>query len=107
MVQTCMVVCADKDGTVRRRNVSFAKRLQSPSAVETEKPHGVAEEASRPLQVILCCCPEGISSYEYSGTSVVGQVSRLPYVLTDTISTGFTTWTTRLRFHYTVSLVFS
>ncbi|KAK2550163.1 hypothetical protein P5673_029198 [Acropora cervicornis] len=33
-----MVVCADKDGSVKRPNVSFAKKLQSPSAVGTEEP---------------------------------------------------------------------
>ena len=42
-----MVVCADKDGSVKRRKVSFAKNLQSPSEVETEEPQGVAVEASR------------------------------------------------------------
>ena len=41
-----MVVCADKDGSVKRRNVSFAKKLQSPSAVETEEPQGVVAEAT-------------------------------------------------------------
>lgn len=56
--------------------------------------------------VIGCCCPQEISSYEYWGTSLAGQVPKLPYVLTDTITTGFTTWTTRFRFHYTVLLVF-
>ena len=45
-----MVVCADKDGSVKRRNVSFAKKLQRPSAVETEEPQGVAVEASTPLE---------------------------------------------------------
>ena len=35
-----MVVCADKDGSVKRRNVSFSKKLQSPSAVGTEEPEG-------------------------------------------------------------------
>ena len=45
-----MVVCADKDGSVKRRNVSFAKKLQSPSAVGTEEPQGVAVEVPRPLE---------------------------------------------------------
>ena len=44
------VVCADKDGSAKRRNVNFAKKLQSPSAVRTEKPQGVALEASRPVE---------------------------------------------------------
>ena len=58
MVQTCMVVCADKDGTVRRRNVSFAKRLQSPSSAGTEKPQGVAVEAPRPLESSYVAVPK-------------------------------------------------
>ena len=45
-----MVVCAHKDGFVKRCNVRFAKKLQSPSAVGTEEPQGVAVEAPRPLQ---------------------------------------------------------
>ena len=45
-----MVVCADKYGSVKRRNVSFAKSLQSPNAVGTEEPQGVAVEASRPVE---------------------------------------------------------
>ena len=53
MVQTCMVVCADKDGTVKRRNVGFAKRLQSPRAVGRAKPQGVALEAPRPSYVAV------------------------------------------------------
>ena len=43
-------MCADKDGSVKRRNVSFAKKLQSPSAVGTEEPQGVAVGAPRPLE---------------------------------------------------------
>ena len=45
-----MVVCTDKYGSVKRRNVGFAKRLQSPSAVGTEECQGVAVEASRPVE---------------------------------------------------------
>ena len=58
----------------------------------------------------FCSCdlldplPDGL--FINIGTSHTDQVPRLPYVLTDTISTGFTTWTTRFRFHYTVLLVF-
>ena len=45
-----MAVCADKDGSVKRRNVSFAKNLQSPSALGTEELQGVAVEASKPVE---------------------------------------------------------
>ena len=45
-----MVVCADKDGSVKRPNVSFAKKLQSPSGVGSEEPQGVAVGAPRPLE---------------------------------------------------------
>ena len=37
-VQLSMVVCADKYGSVKRCNVSFAKELQSLSAVGTWEP---------------------------------------------------------------------
>lgn len=47
---TDMVVCADKDGSVKRRNVSFAKKLQSTSAERMEEPQGEATEASRPVE---------------------------------------------------------
>ena len=86
-----MVVCADKDGSVKRPNMSFAKKLQSPSAVGTEEPQGVAIETPRPLE---------------SSDFVVLKEPLCKHILTDTISTGFTTWTTRFRFHYTVLLVF-
>ena len=45
-----MVVYADKSGCVKRPNVSFAKTLQSPSAVGSEEPQGVAVEAPRSLE---------------------------------------------------------
>ena len=45
-----MVVCADKDGSVKRPNMSLSKKLQSPSAVGTEEPQGVVVEAPRPLE---------------------------------------------------------
>ena len=41
---------ADKDGSVKRPNISLSKKLQSPSAVGTEEPQGVAVEAPRPLE---------------------------------------------------------
>ena len=44
----------------------------------TEELHDVAVKAPRPL--------------------LASQVPRLPYVMTDTISTGFTTWTTRFQY---------
>ena len=59
----------------------------------------MAVEAPRPLEssdVVVPKEPLRMSTREH----------RLPYVLTDTISTGFTTWTTRFKFHYTVLLVF-
>ena len=45
-----MVVCAEKDGSVKRPNMSFAKKLESPSTVGTEEPQSVAVEAPRPLE---------------------------------------------------------
>ena len=45
-----MVVCADKEGSVKRPNMSLSKKLQSPSAVGSEEPQGVAVEAPRPLE---------------------------------------------------------
>ena len=53
-----MVVCADKDGSVKRRNVSFAKKLQSPSAVGTEERQGVAIEGSRPIELSEVVVPK-------------------------------------------------
>ena len=46
-----MVVWADKDGSVKRPNISLSKKLQGPSAVGTEEPQGVAVEAPRPLEL--------------------------------------------------------
>ena len=45
-----MVVYANKGGSVKRPNVSCARKLQSPSAVRSEEPQGVAVEAPRPLE---------------------------------------------------------
>lgn len=53
-----MVVCADKDVFVKRRNVSFDKKLQSPSAVGTGEPQGVAVEASRPVEMSEVVVPK-------------------------------------------------
>ena len=63
-----MIVCADKDGSVKRRNLSVAKKLQSPFAVGTEKPQGVAVEAPRPLEssdVVVPKEPLGMSTREH------------------------------------------
>ena len=45
-----MVVCTDKGGSVKRPNMSFAKKLLSPSAVGTEEPQAVTVEAPRPIE---------------------------------------------------------
>ena len=53
-----IAVCADKDGSVKRCNVSFAKKLPSPSAVGTEEPQGVVVEASRSVELSEVVVPK-------------------------------------------------
>ena len=101
-----MVVCADKDGAVKRRNVRFAKKLQSPSAVGTEERQGVAVETSRPVELSEVVVPKEPIRMSTREHRLPGQIPRLSHVLTDTKCTGLTTWTTRFRFHDTVSLIF-
>ena len=66
----------------------------------------MAIEVSRPFESSKVVVPKKpVRMYEYLATSLAGQVPRLPHVLTDTICTCLTTWTTCFRFHYTVLLI--